>query len=90
MQQSERDEPLFLIPITVVLERERRAGKNLPCIHEVAAVLLKVLQSFRFVPLALNLQIVYTLRLTRNRASLRNGEPPADGTHCASAHRWSG
>lgn len=61
IKQSESAEPPLRISEAIVLERERRARKNLPRIDEVDAVVLEVLQPFRFVPLEPHLQNVYTL-----------------------------
>ena len=70
IQQSESDEPLLIISKAIILKRERRTSKNLPRIDEVDAVVLKVLQPFRVVPLEPHLQSVYTWRARCNPGRL--------------------
>ena len=73
IQQPESDEPLLVVSKAIVLERERRTSKNLPCIDEVDAMVLKVLQPFGLVPLEPHIRIVYTSCAARNQAAYAAG-----------------
>ena len=69
VKKPKGNEPLFLIPEAVILERKRGAGEHLARIDEIDAMVFEVLQPLHLVPFEPHLRIVYTERPRRNRES---------------------
>ena len=69
VEEPKSNEPLFLIPKTVVLECERGASEHLVGINEIDAMILEVLEPLGLIPFEPHLQSVYTDRPGRNRMS---------------------